>query len=65
MKPKLFNRRAFVRSAAARNAVAGTQRRTPPVQQSQSTAAAENRNPPGARLDSEDTLHAGTAEQMA
>jgi len=65
MKPKLFNRRAFVKSAAARSAVAATQRRTAPVQQSQSTSAAGTRHPACACQSPEETLDAGSVGQMA
>ena len=65
MKPKLFNRRAFVKSAAARSAVAATQRRIAPVQQSQTTSAAGARNPAYACPNPEETPDGGIVGQMA
>ena len=66
MKPEPFNRRAFLKSAVAADAVTRTTRRSPPVQQSQSTPPAAAGNPGYARPNAgEQSFNEGGGEQTA
>ena len=66
MKPEPFNRRAFLKSAVATSAVTRTTRRSPPVQQSQSTPPATAASPGYARPNAgEQTFNESGGEQTA